>query len=125
MHLALNMAKITKGGFSRNAIEETEQIIQTPCTEVQEEEKGGVEFPGHSKIMASQESHPALIRENHADPCHASHNGTTMNRQKHWRCKGPGELPPQPTPHPPRTRPSPPGGCEESDSTEIECAPSG
>jgi hypothetical protein len=47
MHLALNMAKIAKGGFSRTTIEETQYVIQTPRTKVREEKKWGDEVPGH------------------------------------------------------------------------------
>jgi thiamine monophosphate synthase len=34
MSLAKNMAKMSKGGFSHAAIEETQQLIKKPCTEV-------------------------------------------------------------------------------------------
>ena len=34
MRLALNMAKMAKGGISRAAIKETQQLIKNPCTEV-------------------------------------------------------------------------------------------
>jgi len=34
MHLALNMAKMTKEGFSRAAIEETKCLINKSCTKV-------------------------------------------------------------------------------------------
>jgi len=46
MRLARNKAKIAKGGFSCAAIEETQFLIETPCAEVQEEMKQGVEFLG-------------------------------------------------------------------------------
>jgi hypothetical protein len=39
MRLALNMAKMAKGGFSCATIEETQQLIKKPCAEVQEEKK--------------------------------------------------------------------------------------
>jgi len=39
MRLALNMAKMAKGGFSRTTIEETQQLIKKPRTEVREEKK--------------------------------------------------------------------------------------
>jgi hypothetical protein len=47
MGVALNMAKMAKGGFSRTAIEETQQLIKKPRAEVQEEKKRVVEVPGH------------------------------------------------------------------------------
>jgi len=64
MHLALNMAKIAKEGFSRAAIEETKHLIKKPRTEVREEKKQGVEFPVHKKVKAAIQSHPVMIRQN-------------------------------------------------------------
>jgi len=55
MHLALNMAKMAKGGFSRAAIEETQQLIKKPPAEVREEKKLGVEFPRHRMVKAAIE----------------------------------------------------------------------
>ena len=37
MWLAMNMAKMAKGGFSRAAIEEMQYLIKKPCTEIREE----------------------------------------------------------------------------------------
>jgi len=48
MRLALNMAKMAKGGFSRAA-------IKKPRAEVREEKKRGVEFPGRQKLKAAME----------------------------------------------------------------------
>jgi len=45
MHLALYMARMAKGGSLRAAIEKA-QLIKNPPTEVHEEKKRGVEFPG-------------------------------------------------------------------------------
>jgi hypothetical protein len=53
MHLALNMAKMAKEGFSRAAREETKYHIKKPHAEVREEKKQGVEFPGHNKVKAA------------------------------------------------------------------------
>jgi len=47
MHLALNMTKMAKGGFSCAIIEETQYLIKTPPAEICEEKKPGVAFPGH------------------------------------------------------------------------------
>jgi len=46
--LTLNMAKMAKEGFSRAAIEETQQLIKKPRTEVTQGKKRGVEFSGHN-----------------------------------------------------------------------------
>jgi len=47
MCLALNMAKIAKGGFLRAAPEEMKFTIKKPCAEVQDEKTQGVEFHGY------------------------------------------------------------------------------
>jgi hypothetical protein len=39
MRLALNMAKKAKGGFSRAVIQEAQQLIKKPRTEVREAKK--------------------------------------------------------------------------------------
>jgi len=41
MHLACNMAKTAKGGFSRAYIKDAKFIIKTPGAEVQEEPQWG------------------------------------------------------------------------------------
>jgi hypothetical protein len=40
------MGPMAKGGFSHAAIEETQHLIDTPCSEVPEEQKWGLWFPG-------------------------------------------------------------------------------
>jgi len=67
MHLALNMAKMTKGGFSCTVIEKMQYLVKKPCAEVREEKTPEVEFPGHIKVKAGIERHPAMVRDNHAD----------------------------------------------------------
>ena len=117
MRLALNMAKMAKGGFSHAAIEETQQLIKTPHAEVREGKKRGVEFPGHNKVKAAIERHPAMVRENQMDGCLHCQNGTTKHPQTRWRCKGKGA--PAPRPAPPRPEPPHvPSGDEESSETE-------
>jgi len=53
MRPALNLAKMAKGGFSRAAIEETQQLIKELGAEVREEKNPGVEFPGNHKVKAA------------------------------------------------------------------------
>jgi len=67
--LALNMAKMAIGRFLRAAIKETEQLIKKPRAEVREEKKRGVEFPGHQKVKAAMERHPAMVYINHTAGC--------------------------------------------------------
>jgi len=81
MRLALNMAKIAKGGLSRAAIEETQRLIKKPRAEVREEKKRGVEFPGHQKVKAAMESHPAMVYKNHMAGCLPCQNCTAKNPQ--------------------------------------------
>jgi len=45
MHLAINTAKMAKGGFLRAAIEKTQHLIKKPHTAVQAERMLGVVFP--------------------------------------------------------------------------------
>ena len=69
IRLALSMAKMTKGGFSRATMEETQQLIKKPRAEVREEKKRGVEFPGHNKVKAAIERHLAMGYKNQTDGC--------------------------------------------------------
>jgi hypothetical protein len=117
MPLALNMAKMAKGGFSRATIEETQYQITKPRTKVWEEQKREVEFPGHNNVKSAMERHPAMLCENQTDGCLPCQNGTARNPQTRWRCKGVGAPQPDglrlPTPeltrHALGTPPVPPG----------------
>jgi len=88
LRLALNMVKMAKGGFSRAAIEETQQLINKPSAEVREEKKRGVEFPGHKKVKAAIERHLAMVYKNHMASRLPCQNGTAKNPQSRWRRKG-------------------------------------
>ena len=87
MRLALNMAKMAKECFSRAAIEETKYLIKKPHAEVREEKKRGVEFPGHTKVKAAIQRHPAMLRHNQTTGCLPCQNGTVKNPQTCWRRK--------------------------------------
>jgi len=95
MRLALNMAKMAEGGFSRRSKQETQVLIRKPWAEVREEKKRGVEFPGHKKVKAAMERHPAMLRENQIDGCVPCQNGTAQNPQTHCTRKGTGAPPPE------------------------------
>jgi len=69
MRLALKMARMAKGGFLRTAREETKHLIKKPCTKVWEQKKRGDEHPGHTKVIAAIERHPAMVYENQTDAC--------------------------------------------------------
>jgi len=129
MCLALNIARMAKGGFSRAATVETQQLIRKPRTEVREQKKRGVEFSGHKKVKAAIDRHPAMIFNNHTAACFPCQNGTAKNRQTRWRCKGMATPLPEPAeplpewPPPPRTPPKPPGDTDWNESYEIEGMP--
>jgi hypothetical protein len=57
--LAWNMAKMTKGMFSRAAIWDMQYLIKNPRTAVCEEKKQSVVFPGHNKVEVAIETHLA------------------------------------------------------------------
>jgi hypothetical protein len=61
MHLALNMAKMAKVGYSRASIEEIQQLINRPHIEVREGKKRGVELPGHNKVKSAIERHLEIV----------------------------------------------------------------
>jgi len=84
MRLALNMAKITKEGFSRAAFDKTNYLIKKPRAEVREDKKWGVEFPGHKKVKAAIQRHPAMRRQNQKSGCPPCQYGTGKNRQTRW-----------------------------------------
>ena len=107
MRLALNMAKMAKEGFSRAAIEETQQLITKPPVEVWEEKMQGVEFPGDNKVKVAIERHLAIVRENQTDGCLSCPNGTVKNAQIHWRTKRTGAPRPWRAPPRPGTLPVP------------------
>jgi len=127
MRLALNMAKMAKEGFSRATIEKTKYLIKKPRAEVWEEKKQGVEFPGHNKVKAAIQRHPAMLRQNQTSGCLPCQNGTSKNPQTHWRRKGTGAPPParrgeptpEPTPPPPGKPPAPTGNTSGAQPSEI------
>jgi len=87
MCLSLEMVKIAKGRFSHATIEETQQLIKKPCAKVREAKKRGVEFPGHQKVKAEMERHPAMIYKNHTAGCRPCQHGTAKNLQSRCRRK--------------------------------------
>jgi hypothetical protein len=81
MHPALNMANMTKEGFSHMTIEETKYLFKTPCIEDRAKKMQGVEFPAHKKVMAAIDRHPAMICQNHMAGCLPCQNETVKNLQ--------------------------------------------
>jgi len=60
MRLALIMGKMAKEGSSCAVIEEMQQLIRKQRTEVREEKKQGVVYPGLNKVVR-----PSLCRVRH------------------------------------------------------------
>ena len=69
MPLALKMAKMAKVGFLCATIEETQCLIKKPHTEVTEEKKWSVVFPGPNKVKVVIERHPTMVLETFTDGC--------------------------------------------------------
>jgi len=111
----------------------TQHLITTPHTEVWEECKRGVEYPGHRQVKTAMETNPAVLRQNHTDGCHHCQNSSRKNSQTRWRCKGTGAPSPnrhrQPTPEPtpprPRTPPEPSSDNAGAPSSQIDNLPPG
>jgi len=127
---ALDIAKMVTAGFSSAAIEETQQLIKKPRSEVREEKKWEIQCSRHKELKAAIERHPAMVYTNHKDwnlPCP---NATPKNPQTRWRWKGTGAPPQEPeasllgTPPPPGMPPAPPGETDRHESYEIEGMPS-
>jgi hypothetical protein len=106
MCLALNMAKMAKGGFSRATVEETQQL-KKPRDNVREEKKWGVKIHGHNNLKAAIERHPAMVRENQMDGILPCQNGTAKHPETCWRRKGNGATPPTRATPPPKSPPVP------------------
>jgi hypothetical protein len=127
MRLALNMATMAKEGFSRAAIGEMNYLMKTPRAEVREEMKRGVEFPGHKKVNAAIQRHPAMLRHNQTSGLLPCQNGNAKNPQTRWRRKGTGAPPParrrvrtpEPTPPPPGMPPAPSGNTSKAQLSDI------
>jgi hypothetical protein len=79
MRLLLNMAKMAKGGFSDAEIEETQDLIRKPHTNLRAETKRAVEFTGHKKVKVAIECYPAMVCKNHSAGCLPCQSGTAKN----------------------------------------------
>jgi hypothetical protein len=84
MRPALSMAKLAKGGLSRAAIEEREQLIKKPRAIVRAAMKRGVQFPGHNKVKAAIERHPEMVQVNQMDVRLLCQNGSAKNPETRW-----------------------------------------
>jgi hypothetical protein len=127
MCLALNMAKMAQEGFSRAATEEKKYLIKKPRAEVREEKQRGVEFPGHEKVKAAIQRHPAMLHHNQTSGCLPCQNGNENNPQICWRRKETGAPPParrrvwtpEPTAPPPGMIPAPTSNTSGAQLSEI------
>jgi len=131
MRLALNMAKMSKGGFLGTTIEQTESLMKKSLAEEWEEKEWGVQLPGHNNGEAEMEIHLARRRENPTDGCPHCEPGTAQNPQTGWRRKGTGTPPPErlreqtpePMPDSPGIPPVPPGDKEGDHASDIAGVP--
>jgi hypothetical protein len=64
MCIVLSIAKTAKDGILLTAIVETQHQSKKPHAEVQEEKMRGAVFPGHTKLNAAIERHPAMVYKN-------------------------------------------------------------
>jgi hypothetical protein len=87
------MAIMAKGEFSCAPIEEPQQLIKKPRPKVPEENKWGVDIPGHSNVRAAIERHPAIVRQNPTYGYLPSQNGTLNHLVTCWRWKANGAPP--------------------------------
>jgi len=94
MRLALNMANMAKGGFSRTTMEKTQYLIKKPCAKVREVKMWAVELPRHKKMKTAIERDPAMLHQNHMAGCLPCHNGTRKKPQTRLRHIGTGAPPP-------------------------------
>jgi len=129
MRLALNMAIMATGGFSRASEEDTQFLIKKPWAGVRDEKMWGVQFPGYKNVKSAMERHLAMLRESQTDGCLPCHDGTAQNPQTCWRRKGMGApplerlrqlTPGEPTPHPPKMPPVSLGKNEAAHVSVIE-----
>jgi len=102
---------------------ETQYWIKKPDTKVCEEWKWGVEFAGHKQVKAEIGRYLAMVPENQMDVWISWKNGTALNQQTFWWCKGMGEPLPDPAPPLPWMPPAPPGDNEGAQCSEIEGVP--
>jgi len=120
VRLALNIAKMSTRGLSRATIEETQQLIETPCAKVREEKKRGVESPVHQRVNAAMERHPAMVHKNFMAGVLPCQHGTATNQVSRWRRIETAAPPPAPAAPPPGMPPAPPCDAEGNERYEIE-----
>jgi len=125
--LALDIAKMAKGGFSHAITEETDFRIKIPRGEVRAEKKRGVQFPRHKQVKPAIERQQGMLHQTHTARCHPCQHGTAKNPQTRWRHNGTGAPPPdrprQPTPEPmlplPETPHAPTGNNSGAQPSQI------
>jgi len=83
----LNIGKMANEGFSCSAIEETKYLIKKSLAEVRKEKMRGVNFPGHANVIATIETHPAMLCQNHTAGYLPCPNGTGKHPEPWWGWK--------------------------------------
>jgi len=133
MCLAMNITKMTKGGFSCAATDESQYLFNIPRVIVRQQMTWGVGFPGNTEVKAAIWWQPAMLRQNHSDGCLPCQNGTAKNLQTHCRCTAPGapppnrcrQLSPEHLPPLPGMPPAPPGYNAAAQCSQIINLPAG
>ena len=85
----------------------------------------GVGFPGHNKVKAVMERHPAIVQEHQTDSCLPCQNVTAKNPQTRGRRKGTGAPRQQPAPLRPGLPRAAPDDSERTHLSKTEGVPPG
>jgi hypothetical protein len=67
-------------GLLRAPIEDKKQILKKLGTEVREEKKQGVEFPGNNKVNTAIETQQEMVYKIQTPGCLPCQNGTVKNQ---------------------------------------------
>jgi len=77
--LAVDRAKMSKGGFSCAGMKETQQVIEKSCAQVLQDNMRVVEFPQDHQVNAAIERHHTMVYTNQMDGCLPWPYGTAKN----------------------------------------------
>jgi len=133
VRLAMNIAKMAKGGIHGAAIEDMQYLFKKPRAKLRDVMKWVIEFPGEKMLKSAKERHLIMLLQNHTTGRLSWHNCTAMNSQTFCRRNGTGApapaqcryLTPPPKPHLPRRPPAPTGKNSGSASSQIGNMPVG
>jgi hypothetical protein len=87
IHLALNMAKMPRGGYLHAAIEEMQKQNMKTHAKVDTVKKWGVVILVYTKVKTAIERHPAMVRENQIHSYLPCQSDTAIIPRPCGRCK--------------------------------------